>query len=203
MAQQANTGSLEQVLRCLQLLAQSAAYTTELQAKIAEMASPFVPGNFKDANGANFTLNITDTEFGGPAGWLGTMPNSTTPAFAAVQITDNLRPLPPFPRLLLIGDHGPAPLAEEREYREWRYGVQAVTITSGDADVQAVQRDAFVMVDAFESLVERNESLGGLVDLITADHPPISGGYGRIKNAGILAASMVHFRVSVRRASGL
>jgi hypothetical protein len=203
MAQQPNTGSLEQVLRCLQLLALSPAYTTELQAKVADMASPFVPGNFKDANQANFTLNITDTEFGGPSGWVGMTTSTSLPGFAAVQITDNLRPLPAYPRLLLIGDHAPASLAEEREYRVWRYGVQAVTICSGDLDPQAVQRDAFVMADAFESLVERNESLGGLVDLVTADHPPIAGGYGRIKGAGILAAAMVHFRITARRTSGL
>lgn len=203
MAQAPNTGSLEQVLRCLQLLASSAAYTTELQAKITDMANPFIPGIFKAADGTSFNLNLTDAQFGGPGGWVGMTTSNSPPGFAAVQITDNLRPLAPFPRLLLIGDHGPGPLAEEREYRVWRYGVQAVSICFGDLDPQAVQRDAFVMVDAFESLVERNENLGGLVDLITADHPPISGGYGRIKGAGIMAAAMIHFRITVRRASGL
>lgn len=209
MTQPANTGSLDQVLRFLQALAQSAAYSTELQAVVATMTSPFVPGRMTDVNGNPFWLTSDGTSTGtsllvdqsDPQGWLGMVTATSTPAWAAVQITESLRPVAPYPRLILNGTGGPGVLGEEREYRVWHYGIRATAICSGTGDPEAAQREAIAMLEALESLTARNESLGGLVNLIRAEGPPQSGGYGKIEGS-IVAGAQIRFGVTVERISG-
>jgi hypothetical protein len=78
--------------------------------------------------------------------------------------------------------------------------VDAVVITHGD-DPSWVQREALMLVDAFEHLVERNEFLGGLVELITAEGPPAPGGARIAQGVGLLAAASVRFTAMARRIS--
>lgn len=197
-------GSLDQILRALALMAQSAAYQAALNQKIAAM-NPGPLLNLIGVDGSAFALDLSDTQAGGPAGWLGRTTGTTAPGFAAVYVTDHLRLAPPYPVLELAGmpGHGGVPGGtryEEAEFRSWSYVVDAVAITQED-DPQAAQRSALVMVDALEQLVERNDSLGGLVELISATSPPHPGG-SHPTSDGIVAAALVRFEVSSLRTSG-
>lgn len=203
----AQTGSLEQVLRTMALLAQSSAYAGALAVLVNNMKPGPTLGNFFDVTGAPFTLDISDTEAGGPAQWLGKQDAATPPGFAEVVVTDGIRLLPPYPALQLVGQPGKpmmgiGGLAEDRGFRLWTYTVDAIAVHHVDGNAQAAQRAAMVMIDAYEMLVERNESLAGLVMMITAAGPPQATSRPDPKG-GFAGFAAVRFDVKVKRASGL
>lgn len=197
------TGSLEQILRCLATLAMSPAYTTELQSFIADMSPGLTLAPLRDANGATFVVDITDDQFGDPSGWVGMTRSDSTPGFADVQITTQLKLLPPYPRMLISVQPGRRGLYNEAEEKWWKYVVDAVVICAGDLDPNSVQREALVMADAFENLIYRNQQLGGLVGLIDCPDGPVPGGTGAgVGGVGTLAAAMVRFQIDVLRVAG-
>jgi hypothetical protein len=201
------TGSLEQILRCLQAVALSPAYGVELGVLVGNMNPGPTLGLFRDTVGGTFNLDISDKLDGGPAAWLGKLDAATAPGFATVTITDELKLLPPFPVLQLVAQPGKPQLgiggvAEDIGFRGWSYTVDAVAIAHVDADPQSAQRGAMVMIDAFEALVEINESLGGLVQLISATGPPQATSRQDPKG-GFAGFAMVRFEARVKRASGL
>jgi len=198
MAQAPRTGSLEQVLRCLRLLALSPAFTLEMNAVIANMGSgAFIPSNLIDAQGASFSLpGLVDTEFGDPGSWVST-------AFQEVTYSTALLPLPPFPRLQLFGIPGrlePSEVFDTELAEGWVYTIDAIVVEGNDRADPAL-RSALALMDGFERLVRRNApSLGGLVQLITVEGPAAAGGPVEADKAGVVAGVMQRFRVISLRA---
>lgn len=197
-AQPPQSGSLEQVLRCLRLLALSPAFTTEMS-NVANYVGPgaFTPGPFRDAVGATFTLDLEDTAYTGPENWIPT-------AWRRVYTTQQMRPVPPYPQLSLLGSAGrmqrgdAAALAivDTGEAAGWVYTVDAVAVASADRPDIAPRR-AMAMMQAFEFLVRRNEHLGGLVQLIQAESPPAPGGEIEVRKIGLISGVMQRFSVYV------
>lgn len=207
----ARAGALEQLLRVLALLGMSQAYSNTLEAVVANMNPAPTLNPFRDPTvglnmaGYTFPIDLTDTEFGvAPSAWMGmekAVPRK--PGFAKVQLTENLRLLPPWPILELMGVPGVGHGLNEAGVKEWEYAVDAIVITQNDKDPNAAQREALVMIDAFEQLIYANQQLGGLCARIDAPSPPQPGGSGSVKGAGVLAAAMVRFHIDGLRASGL
>ncbi len=196
-AQRPNTGSLEQVLRALKALALSPAFPLEVGLVAYHMGQgAFSPGQFVDANGALFTLSLDDEQFGDPAAWL-------QRTFRKVQITQQLRPVPPYPHLELFGapghqqqaDHSPFEV-DSGQVAGWSYRIDAVTVAQADRPEIAARR-AMAMMQAFERLVRRNQHLGGLVQLIAADGPPAPGGEVEHGKLGLISGVAQRFQVEV------
>lgn len=193
-----NSGSIEQVLRCLKLLAQSAALATEMKAVTSYMGSQaFTPGNFVDASGNTFALGMADSQFGDPGSWV-------PASFKQVLITHQLRPVPPYPLLMLLAAPGRTMPGNRGRWEldtgqsvEWIYVVDAVSVAVSDRPEQASRR-ALALSQGYERLVRRNEHLGGLVQLITAEGPPAPGGEVEQAKSGILSGVMQRFQVTVR-----
>lgn len=196
MTQTPRTGSLEQVLRALKALALSPAFTLEMQTVGDQMGTgAFSPANLVDAAGNPFSLLLDDVEFGDPSGWL---PN----AFVEVTFSKALLPVPPFPRLQLFGMPGRVQQAGEYDTElvvGWTYLVDAIAVSCDDQADPAL-RSALALMDGFERLVRRNApSLGGLVELITAEGPPAPGGPVDTEQSGNIAGVMQRFRVYTLR----
>ncbi len=194
------SGSLEQVLRVLQQLATSPAFTVEMQNVVSQMGTgAFTAANLKDANGNPFALNLNDTTFGSPSAWVPT-------AFLDCIVTSGLKLTPPYPRLELIGgpgrqqtaSQGIAMEADTGEFVGWTYVIDAVVAAEAD-QAEPAQRQAHALIDGYERLIRRNEHLGGLVQLISAEGPPYPGGSIERQAGGNLAGAMIRFRVEVLR----
>lgn len=193
----ARTGSLEQVLRSLRLLALSDAFMQEMQAVTAMMGtSAFIPQNLVDVHGTLFSLSaLADTEYGAPDSWVSN-------AFADVTYSTALLPIPPFPRLQLFAMPGrlqASQVYDQEAITGWEFIVDAVVVEANDRADPAL-RSALALMDGFERLVRRNApSLGGLVELIAAEGPPAPGGPVASENAGNIAGVMQRFRVITMR----
>lgn len=196
MVQPPNTGSLEQVLRCLVALADSPAFALEMQAVASHMgAGAFQPGAFADADGGSFLLNLSDVSFGDPAEWLPT-------AFRQVLPTEQLLPVPPYPLLSLIAQPGRVQRGsgasmfevDTGELSGWVYVIDAITVASADRP-QIAARRALGLMQGFERLVRRNRHLGGLVQLIAAEGPPEPGGTVETGKHGVLSGVRCRFQV--------
>jgi hypothetical protein len=197
MAQAPRTGSLEQVLRALRLLALSPAFEAEMQNVIAAMnEQAFIPRNLTDAQGNRFALTaLADTEFGDPSGWVST-------SFREVTYSSALLPVPPFPRLQLFAMPGrlqPTQVFDQEAIAGWESMIDVIVVEGNDQADPAL-RSALALADGFERLVRRNApSLGGLVELIAAEGPPAPGGPVEREMAGNVAGVMQRFRVSALR----
>jgi hypothetical protein len=193
MSQAPRTGSGEQVLRCLRLLALSPAFGLEMQQVVAYMGTDaFVPRNLVDASGNRFDLTaMVDTDFDGPGAWV-------PMEFAEVTFSTALLPVPPYPRLELFGAPGQVQLRGDFDTElvaGWLWRVDAVVVNENDQAEPAL-RGALALADGFERLVRRNApSLGGLVELISADGPPAVGGPVEHEGSGNLAGVMQRFSV--------
>lgn len=199
MPQPPQSGSLEQVLRCLRLLAQANAFSVEMGLVAAYMGSgAFTPGQFVDGAGTRFSLDLNDAQFGSPTTWVPT-------AFKKVLLTQQLRPVPPYPHLELFGapgrpirsDHAPSFEFDTGELTAWSYAIDAVTVADGDRPEIAARR-AMALMQGFERLVRRNEHLGGLVELIASDGPPSPGGEVERGRHGLISGVAQRFHVEVK-----
>lgn len=202
MAQRPNSGTLEQVLRCLEALAVSPAFTTEMQAVTAGMGSgAFRPGNFTAADGSTFTVNLDDEQFGPPANWVKTK-------FAKVAITDSIVPAPPYPRIHLVGMPGRLQTAsggafvvdQQEQVAGWIFTVDCVVMASNDR-AEIAERHAYALMDGWERLLRRNPYLGGLVQLLEAEAPPAPGGAVNQGKSGNVAGIMLRLYAYVLRSN--
>lgn len=184
------SGSFEQILRCLRQVALSAAFTTEMEAVANYVtAGAFTPGNLVDANGAPFTVNMNDPDFANAGGWVVT-------AYRQVLITHQLVPAPPYPLLMLTGGPGRTLFDDDTgDVSDWNYVINAVSVATADRPDIAARR-AYALAQGFDRLLRRNQSLGGLVQLIRPEAPPAPGGEIEDRKDGVLSGVMQRFTVS-------
>ncbi len=197
MAQRPQTGSIEQVLRALKLLALSPAFALEMETVISYMGSgAFIPQNLTDINGNRFALTgMADIEFGDPSGWVST-------SFQEVTYSRALLPVPPYPRLQLFAMPGrfqaPGEFDQEQVAAQV-YIVDAIVVTGSDQADPAL-REALALSDGFERLVRRNgPALGGLVQLIAPTGPAAPGGPVETEGSGNVAGVLQRFKVLTLR----
>jgi len=193
------SGTLEQVLRCLRLLALSEAFRLEMDVVCNYMGNQaFQPANFVDANGGRFSLGtLDDVQFGDPNSWV-------PKAFKQVQITQQLRPVPPYPHLELLGAPGRMQQTatsavfevDTGEVAGFIYVIDVVAVADGDRPTIAARR-AMALSTGFSRLVRRNEHLGGLVQLIASDGPQAPGGEVERGKGGLVSGVAQRYRVEV------
>jgi hypothetical protein len=200
VTQPPQSGSLEQVLRMLKAMALSNAFTVEMDLVAAYMgADAFTPAPIVDATGQQYTIGLIDTQFGDPAEWV-------PMAFKKVRITQQLRPVPPYPHLELLGAPGRIMRSDQAaasfeldtgEMAGWSYAIDAVVVAQADRP-EIASRRALAMCQGFERLVRRNEHLGGLVELIASDGPPAPGGEVERGRIGLISGVAQRFHVAVK-----
>jgi hypothetical protein len=176
----------------LQAIGLSAAYQVEMAAFIAQAPQALVYG-IRDLNGAVLQIDLKEQQFADTS-WI-------NGSFAQVRLTDELNPLPPYPSLILAGGAGRIDTAQSGPYDEtwvaqWRYRIDAVVMAES-SDPESAQRLALMMLMAFDSLIERNQQLGGLVQLIHPETPAIPGGSGKLQASGHLAGAMLRYGADV------
>lgn len=198
MAQEPRTGTFEQVQRCLKLLAEAPAFQLEMAQIVSQMgAGAFTPGVFLDANGNTFSLSMNDLEFGDPATWV---PST----WAQVLTTDAIPPAPPYPSLYILGQPGRVQTATGGEFVTdqrglivgWTYLVDFIAVAADDR-AETAERAAYALMFGWQRLVRRNEALGGLVEMLSPEGPPVTGGPVSAAKSGNLAGVMQRFRVYV------
>jgi hypothetical protein len=200
VAQNPGSGSLDQVLRFLKLMALSSAYATEV-ANLIAAADPTTAGVLKyavlDANGQSQNLDLIDNDYKDLT-WI-------SPSIAAAQITDGLRIEPPFPRLSLVAQPGSV-LRDSKgnEFRAdqgpivgYQYVVDCILITV-NGDPNAAFREAQIHAEALDRLIARNWFLGGLVRLIQSSGPgvPATAPY---KGMGAVGGAHLRLTADVER----
>lgn len=142
-----------------------------------------------DLNGNAYQLELKEQQFT-DATWI----NDT---FAMVQLTDELDPVPPYPRLIFAGGPGriesaPSGPFDEADIAQWRYRIDAVVMAES-SEPQSAQRLALMMLMAFDRVIERNQQLGGLVQLIAPESPITPGGAGKTQTGAIVGGAMVRY----------
>lgn len=201
MPVQPRESRIDMVMRALAALALSPQYTAAAQSYIAGLASGPPTGVFFDIHGQPFNLSasLADTQFGGPAGWMGKLDTNSPAAFAKVYLGDQQQIDALLPALMLIV-HEPksVPMINERDIKTWTFDIEAVMIVDNANSPAAGQRHALALAEAFHDLVYANESLGGLVLKIDAPHPPALGGVHAVAGGMVAAANLV-FQVEVFR----
>lgn len=190
MPQPPQSGSLEQILRCLRGLAQSPAFGVEMGIVTSFMGTQaWTPTNLVDANGLKFNLSLNDQQYGAPSTWV---PN----AWNQVLITAQIRPVPPYPLLMLLPGPGRRTFEfDTGQVAGMAYTVDAVAVAAADTP-EVASRRALALIQGMERLVRRNEHLGGLVHLIHAEGPPAPGGEVEHARDGILSGVMQRFSVA-------
>lgn len=202
------SGSLDQVLRFLALMAQSAAYALEVSTYLAER-NPTSTGVLRyavnDANGNSALLDLVDNDFK-DLSWV-------SPTIQRVQITDALRIEPPFPRMLLTGqpgsivdDYGEAFRSDQTgldstghmypQITGYNFEIDCIIITVNGSPEAAI-REALIHTECFDRLIARNRYLGGLVRVIDSHGPgvPASTAYQKgTAGAGHLRLTAQSFR---------
>ena len=166
--QTSHAGSMEQVIRMLASMAQAPAYTTEVQGLKAGLDPGGLTLQIVDANGLVSVIDLDDVS----------LPDLTwvDESFAAVITAEGVRIEPPYPKLQIIArsgglqadDHGV--VFRDDRVQGQIYHVDATVIVNKDIPTYA-DRAAVIMARAFERLVRRNETLGGLVQLIQPRGP--------------------------------
>jgi hypothetical protein len=198
MSQQvAGTATLEQILRAIAQVAKSPAFTEEVDAVAGRMGGDtFAPEPIVSASGATYPLSMSDATYGDPMTWV----SGKYGAFARVLTTNQLRPIPPYPLLQLLGAQGNAVVDSSGRAVEidqgglamYWYTVDAVVVTQSDRP-EAVTRRAMALSTALERLIRRNQNLGGLVQLIRPEGPASPGGEVESKRVGILSGMMQRY----------
>lgn len=192
-----NSASLSQTLRALKKLALSDAFMQELQLVAAEMnTQAFQPAPLVAADGSAVLLDMQDTSHGPAEDWV-----PYPGPFAQVLTTQQLRPIPPYPMLQLLGEEGadvPGSQADQSALSVVQYTIDAVVMVAGD-NPDAVSVRAMAYADAFWRLVARNEHLGGLVYLIATDGPPVPGGEVEQAGAGVVSGVLQRFQARALR----
>lgn len=193
-----NSATLDHILRAMQQLALSDALMQELAQVATEIGQQaFVPAPMVAADGSSFPLNMVDTSFHStPEQWVPFLGG-----FKQVLITQQLRPVPPFPMLQLLGYEGtrvPDTQVDQNAVAIYEYVVDAVTIVSDDNPIAASRR-AEAYCNAYDRLVKRNESLGGLVYLIETQQPPTPGGEVEQSGLGVVSGMLMRYHARALR----
>lgn len=196
MPQIPGSGTLEQVLLMLQAIGQSAAFAAEAAA-VNTVAAASLVYSITDIAGVRTPIELKEAQFSDPS-WL-------AGSFANVLISDRLNVPPPYPILVLVGasgrlQGGTSGSFDEREVAGWRHRVDAVVVADSSEN-QSALRQALLLLDAFDRLIGRNQSLGGLVQLITPETPPIPA-TGRLDDENTIAGAMIRYGVDVLRFRG-
>lgn len=172
-----NSGSLEQILRCMKALALCDQFGMEMQTLAYRMGpgafKPWPDGlHFTAADGSTFAIPMDDEEYGPPSSWIPT-------EFAEVRIVDNQALQPPYPRLdilvqqgrLSVSVQGLDAVADVGDWAEVIYYIDLVVATQMDRPKVAA-RAAGALLDGYSRLLMRNKNLGGLVGLVQPAAPP-------------------------------
>lgn len=192
------SAALETVLRALAALggppAGPSPFATEMAAVVADLVSPGAGGTapqatIVDAAGAKWALDTTDTQ-AADISWV-------APCFrGGCGVAAQMSLLPPYPRLQVIG--GPSRLQSAQGGVSDAVGLTTplqtvhIVVVSGDhVDVQTAQREALLLGHAYQRLVMRNPSLGGLVANVTVATSVEPGGGGQIRTGGSVAAAHI------------
>jgi hypothetical protein len=176
----------------LQAMGESAAYQVEMDAFV-QVAPQSLIYPIHDLNGASYNIELKEQQFSDPS-WI-------NDSFAEVRLTDELNPVPPYPQLIFAGGPGRIGPAVNGQFDEaygsqWRYRVDAVVMAES-SEPQSAQRLALMMLMAFDRLVERNQQLGGLVQLVFPESPITPGGSGKLAVGGYLGGAMLRYGVDV------
>lgn len=194
MAQAPRSGTLEETLRVMKLLFSSAALTAEVNAVTSTISTSNL-WTVTDATGATYPLDSKDT-FAADLSWVHT-------AFARVAVTDGLSVGADNPTLLLFGQPGQvARTVEGGEYRldpdempHYEYLIDGAVITYG-TDPEATEREAMILADACDRLVQRNPHLGGLVLRAESVGPATPASVP--KAGGTYGGALVRWRVTAQ-----